>query len=322
MDEDVRQGVPVRGRWCTRLYLCPQAEMMQKVKGAKSKAAHSAAAIGVAAAHSAAHGASKVAHATEAVGHKVVDSVEKGAHLAVDNVEKGAHLVADGVEKGAHLAVDGVEFGGHLAVQGAGVTIHALANPSETAHKAAEAGGAVVDAFEHKVVNAARFISDSEYREKEVLPHVKESLHAASIGIQQELHESDEMVHLLWRWGEGDKTLTEAEKQQCVDQMVDLAKVVPVLGIFMLPGGAVLLPLAAQLLPFDLFPSAFSSEAAAEPEPEPEPEPAVASLGQPPEGTGAKPGRCEDGAELRRGSTLVGTTTAGNMGDDEDMPED
>ena len=27
-------------------------------------------------------------------------------------------------------------------------------------------------------------------------------------------------------------------------------------------------------------------------------------------------------AELRRGSTLVGTTTAGNMGDDEDMTED
>jgi hypothetical protein len=303
------------------------AEMMQKIKGAKSKAAHSATVIGAAAAHGAAHGASKVGgtvvHATEAVGHKVMDGVEKGAHLAVDSVEKGAHLAVDSVEKGAHLAVDGVEFGGHLAVQGAGVTIHALSNPSETAHKAAEAGGVVVDAIEHKVVNTTRFIGDSEYREKEVLPYIKESLHAASVGIQQELHESDEMVHLLWRWGEGDKTLTEAEKQQCVDQMADLAKVVPVLGIFLLPGGAVLLPLAAQLLPFDLFPSAFSSpEPEPEPEPELEPEPAVATLGPTPEGTGPKPGRREDDAELRRGSTLVGTTTAGNMGDDEDMPED
>jgi hypothetical protein len=104
-----------------------------------------------------------------------------------------------------------------------------------------------------------------------VLPHVKESLHAASTGIHQELHESDEMVHMLWRWGEGDETLTEEEKQQCKDQMADLAKVVPVLGLFMLPGGAVLLPLAATMLPFDLFPSAFSG--AAEPESEPEPEP-------------------------------------------------
>ena len=53
------------------------------------------------------------------------------------------------------------------------------------------------------------------------------------------------------------------------DPMADLAKVVPLLGIFMLPGGCVLLPLAAKMLPVDLFPSAFS----AEPEPEPEPEP-------------------------------------------------
>jgi hypothetical protein len=302
----------------------------------------------------------KGAHLVAEGTHLAVDSVEKGTHLAVDSVERGAHLVADGVEKGANLAVDGVELGGHLAAQGAGATIYAISNPQETVCKAAEVGGSVVDAIESKVVNSARFIGDSEYREKEVLPHVKESLHAARAGVQQELHESDEMVHLLWRWGEGDETLTEAEKQQCVDQMADLAKVVPVLGIFMLPGGAVLLPLAAQLLPFDLFPSAFSSKADSEPEaepeagpepetaaatetkadsdldpekeldaasePQPQPEsadqPAAAALGLPPEGAGSRPFTCEDGAELRRGSTLVGTTTAGNMGDDEDMTED
>eukprot|EP01043_Picozoa_sp_COSAG02_P070046 COSAG02_NODE_12249_length_1573_cov_1.810719_2_plen_118_part_00 len=111
-----------------------------------------------------------------------------------------------------------------------------------------------------------------------------------------------------------------------------------ILGIFMLPGGAVLL--AAKLLPFDLFTSAFSSkqevegdaEAVADttPEPQPEfetkserePESTAACLGQPPEGTGPKSAGSENGAELCRGSTLMGTTAAGNMGDDEDMCDD
>ena len=53
-----------------------------------------------------------------------------------------------------------------------------------------------------------------------------------------------------------------------------------------------------------------------------EPESTAASLGQPPEGTGPKPAGSKNGADLCRGSTLVGTTTAGNMGDDEDMCDD
>ena len=44
------------------------------------------------------------------------------------------------------------------------------------------------------------------------------------------------------------------------EQMADLAKVVPVLGIFLLPGGGLLLPIAARILPFDLFPSAFCTK--------------------------------------------------------------
>jgi hypothetical protein len=40
-------------------------------------------------------------------------------------------------------------------------------------------------------------------------------------------------------------------------QLIDLAKVVPALAIFAAPGGMLLLPLLAKLLPFNLLPSAW-----------------------------------------------------------------
>ena len=44
------------------------------------------------------------------------------------------------------------------------------------------------------------------------------------------------------------------------EQLIDLAKAVPALAIFAAPGGMVLLPLLAKLLPFDVLPSSFSQK--------------------------------------------------------------
>ena len=41
----------------------------------------------------------------------------------------------------------------------------------------------------------------------------------------------------------------------------DIAKIVPALGIFMLPGGSIFLPVLAKILPWDLMPTAFQKEA-------------------------------------------------------------
>ena len=41
-------------------------------------------------------------------------------------------------------------------------------------------------------------------------------------------------------------------------QLIDLAKAVPALAIFAAPGGLLLLPLLAKLLPFNVLPSAWA----------------------------------------------------------------
>jgi hypothetical protein len=52
------------------------------------------------------------------------------------------------------------------------------------------------------------------------------------------------------------KDLTEDEKKKVQNQLIDIFKSIPSLAIFMLPGGAVLLPIFIKLIP-KLLPSAF-----------------------------------------------------------------
>jgi len=50
--------------------------------------------------------------------------------------------------------------------------------------------------------------------------------------------------------------LTKEEKEQVKNQFMDIVRSMPTLAIFMLPGGALLLPLVLKIIP-DLIPSAF-----------------------------------------------------------------
>jgi ribosomal protein L7/L12 len=69
-----------------------------------------------------------------------------------------------------------------------------------------------------------------------------------------ELKESKELVALIKK--STHKELSKEEKEKVKTQFLDLVRSVPALAIFMLPGGALLLPLVLKLLP-DLVPSAF-----------------------------------------------------------------
>lgn len=69
-----------------------------------------------------------------------------------------------------------------------------------------------------------------------------------------ELRESKELVGLIKKSATHD--LSKEEREMVKTQFRDIAKSVPALAIFMLPGGAILLPLVLKLLP-DLIPSAF-----------------------------------------------------------------
>ncbi len=75
--------------------------------------------------------------------------------------------------------------------------------------------------------------------------------------IVTEVRETGELSVLLVKAGRG-QPLTAEEKRKVVAQLLDIAKTIPALAVFALPGGGILLPVLLKLLPFNLLPSAFS----------------------------------------------------------------
>jgi hypothetical protein len=69
-----------------------------------------------------------------------------------------------------------------------------------------------------------------------------------------ELKQSKELVFLIKKSATTD--LTKKEKEMVKEQFKDIVKSMPSLAIFLLPGGAFLLPLVLKVIP-DLVPSAF-----------------------------------------------------------------
>lgn len=72
--------------------------------------------------------------------------------------------------------------------------------------------------------------------------------------LQKELFESKELVYLLSK--STTRELSSEEKRKVQNQLLDIFKSIPSLAIFMLPGGAVLLPIFIKLIP-KLLPSSF-----------------------------------------------------------------
>tara|TARA_B110000879_G_C10986315_1_gene437440 strand:+ start:93 stop:830 length:738 start_codon:yes stop_codon:yes gene_type:complete len=72
--------------------------------------------------------------------------------------------------------------------------------------------------------------------------------------LYKELKESKDLVMLLSQ--STVRNLNEEEQKQMQEQLLDLLKSIPSLAIFMLPGGAILLPLFIKFIP-KLLPSAF-----------------------------------------------------------------
>ncbi|RNC89708.1 MAG: hypothetical protein ED555_09610 [Allomuricauda sp.] len=72
--------------------------------------------------------------------------------------------------------------------------------------------------------------------------------------LKKELSESKELMSLLSK--STTKELTAQEKKKIQNQLLDIFKSIPSLAIFMLPGGALLLPIFIKLIP-TLLPSAF-----------------------------------------------------------------
>ncbi len=83
---------------------------------------------------------------------------------------------------------------------------------------------------------------------------VKKLIIRNSKRLQKELSDSKELVALISK--STVKDLSPAEKKKVQSQLLDIFKSIPSLAIFMLPGGAVLLPIFIKLIP-KLLPSSF-----------------------------------------------------------------
>ncbi|BBM81739.1 LETM1 domain-containing protein [Candidatus Uabimicrobium amorphum] len=131
------------------------------------------------------------------------------------------------------------------------------------AGKAVETTGNIiyqgVEMVTSSLINSTRFLADTKYRNEVGYPWLKSLLRDNWKKIRQELSESNEMLMVLWKYSNGHDLSTE-EKKAAKEQLGDIVKAVPALGIFLLPGGMILLPLLAKALPWDLMPSSFKEQ--------------------------------------------------------------
>ncbi|WP_299665217.1 LETM1 domain-containing protein [uncultured Polaribacter sp.] len=88
----------------------------------------------------------------------------------------------------------------------------------------------------------------------QTLDEIKMLLHRNKLRLHQELIQSKEAMHLIKKATH--TQLTEEERLKIKIQLLDICKVIPAFTVFMLPGGALLLPLLIKLIP-DILPSAF-----------------------------------------------------------------
>lgn len=86
---------------------------------------------------------------------------------------------------------------------------------------------------------------------------IKEAILKNKKRLAKELQESKELIFLIKK--SLTTSLTEEEKKKVKDQTLDICKAIPAFTVFMLPGGALLLPLLIKLIP-DILPSAFRED--------------------------------------------------------------
>ena len=91
----------------------------------------------------------------------------------------------------------------------------------------------------------------------QTIDEIKLLLQKNKLRLYQELSESKEALFLLRK--STHTPLNEEEKAKVRVQLLDICKAIPALAVFMLPGGALLLPLLIKLLP-DILPSAFKDD--------------------------------------------------------------
>ncbi len=91
----------------------------------------------------------------------------------------------------------------------------------------------------------------------QTIEEIKMLLHRNKLRLHQELLQSKEAMHLIRK--STHSQLTEEERLKIKVHLLDICKAIPAFTVFMLPGGALLLPLLIKLIP-DILPSAFKDD--------------------------------------------------------------
>ena len=88
----------------------------------------------------------------------------------------------------------------------------------------------------------------------QTVDEIKLLLQRNKVRLYQELRQSKEAMYLVKKATHS--SLSADEKEKIKVQLLDICKTIPALAVFLLPGGALLLPLLIKLIP-DILPSAF-----------------------------------------------------------------
>ena len=91
----------------------------------------------------------------------------------------------------------------------------------------------------------------------QAVEEIKVLLHKNKMRLRQELFQSKEAIYLIKK--SINSELSATEKQKIKVQLLDICKSIPALAVFLLPGGALLLPLLIKLIP-DILPSSFRDD--------------------------------------------------------------
>lgn len=75
--------------------------------------------------------------------------------------------------------------------------------------------------------------------------------------LEKELRQNKELLNLLFKYTH--TKLSEKEKEAMKNQLIEVFKTIPAFAIFLLPGGLILLPIVAKLIP-DIMPSSFRDD--------------------------------------------------------------
>ena len=104
-----------------------------------------------------------------------------------------------------------------------------------------------------------RCLFSKKFRKYQGYPLMRRILRENSDKVLQEFIESEKMLEILWKYSKREP-VTAKERRFALSQMKDLIRIVPAFAIFLLPGGALLLPLIARAIPWRMLPSAFSEK--------------------------------------------------------------